>query len=316
MTALLLALTLLGCDEGESETEEPATTPAAEAPAVASFFPLHPGDRWRIEGDDGTVRLEAVTGVDQQGVAVVHGTDHLHVERYVSDEDGVFLVTPEGRRLSPILEAPLLRERRFEYELEERDVRVRCDVVIGSIDDSEEVAGRRLSPCVSLTRRCRYPAGAPFPTETTHTRDEVYCRGVGLVRERGVFRPPPSPGAMAADRSERVVGFRVAEGPEPPEGGCDRYILLPSDVAAACGPDVRASADGVAAGEERPSGGCAYALSHGSAALEAVIGAPKDEAPAAALVSVEAGTNAAWLTGPEAACREPERLAPLLSSLL
>jgi hypothetical protein len=118
MTALLLALTLFGCDESDVE-ETPTSAPTAEAPAVAPFFPLHVGDRWRLEGDDGTVRLEAVTGVDQHGVAAVHGTGHVHAERYVSEDDGVFLVTPEGGRMSPVLKPPLLPGRWFEYELEE-----------------------------------------------------------------------------------------------------------------------------------------------------------------------------------------------------
>ncbi len=319
MRTLLLALMLVACDEGQSEEQAPAPARAAadEGLAVAPFFPLQPGDRWRIEADDGSIRLEGVTGVDAaSGARVVHGTGHVHAERFAASDEGVFLVTPEGRHLSPVLRAPLVAGARYDYALAERDVEVRCDVEVRQVGESQEVAGHAVGPCATLTRRCHYPAGAPFPTETTHTRDEVYCSGLGQVSERGVFRPAPSPGALAADWSERVVGYRVAGGPELPAGGCARYILLPSDVAAACGPDVRASEGRAGTGEERPSGGCGYTFTHGTAALHAVIGAPSDEAPETTLVQVDDDARSAWLEGPTQACRDPARLAPLLSSLL
>jgi hypothetical protein len=260
------------------------------------------------------VRLVGVTGIDDSGIAVIHGSAHTEAERYVLRDGAITRVTPDGRAVSPILEEPLTEDTRFSYHHEEAEIRVECDVRVASTSERETITNVSLEGCIALVRTCRYPAGAPFPTETTHTRDETYCPGVGLVRERSVFRPPPTRSAIPADRSERVVGFRVEGGPPPPRDGCARYIVLPNDVAAACGPDVRA-AEG-STGTDLGSGGCAYRYALGTAELEVVVGAPNAALPESTLARVSHEGRAAWVAGPPAGCPGAERMAPLLSSLL
>jgi len=314
MSAFIVLLLLAACeDDAERSAPEAPPDPPPTAAPLAPLFPLHPGDRWRRVADDGMVRLEGVTGVDASGIAAVHGTGHTQAERFVQAGDEVRLVSPDGAALSPVLRSPLRTGERFEYQHTERDVAVPCEVEVVATDGRATVAGSDLTGCVSLHRRCRYPAGAPFPTETTHVREETYCPSVGLVLERSVFRPPPTRSAIPADRTERLVGFRVDGGPPPAESGCERYILLPNDVAAACGSDV-APEDGV--GSAMPDGACRYGYRHGTAILEAVIGASAEAAPADALIDVDSGGRRAWISGEAAACPGAERLAPLLASLL
>ncbi|RLB52143.1 MAG: hypothetical protein DRJ42_15570 [Deltaproteobacteria bacterium] len=319
--AVALALFTAGCDDGPGDSPGAASgggtggTGSSTIP-LPRLFPLAPGDRWRLAASPGdAVRLEGVTAIDGTGIIAIHGTAHQAAERYRVSEDEITLVTPMGEAVSPILRAPLRAGAEWAYEHRERDVAVPCEVTVVDVSLRETVAGVEVRGCVSLRRRCRYPAGAPFTNSTTHSSDEVYCPGVGLTRVRNVFRPAPAKSALSADREERVVGFRVAGSPAGgPSEGCARFILLPSDLVTACGVDVRPAAP--TAGEDIEDGACRYSHQHGTETLTTVIGAPEGSAPEDALVTVSGDGRSAWVSGRAAACPGAERLAPLLTSLL
>ncbi|MBW2461514.1 MAG: hypothetical protein JRH11_07695 [Deltaproteobacteria bacterium] len=356
--AVALAPSASGCDDSPGDSPGTTSGGAAAGPGTSPIplprlFPLAPGDRWRLAATPGdAVRIEGVTAIDGTGVIAVHGTAHQTAERYRVSDDEVTLVTPMGEALSPILRAPLHAGAEWTYEHRERDVAVPCDVTVVDVDLRETVAGAEVPGCVSLRRRCRYPAGAPFTNSTTHSSDEVYCPGIGLARVRNVFRPAPTKSALSADREERVVGFRVAGSPVGgPSDGCARFILLPTDLVTVCGTDVRPgrsregdratpvdqsrdwdrSREGdratsvdqsrdwdraEATGEDIADGACRYSHQHGTETLTTVIGAPEGSAPEDALVKVTGGGRSAWVSGRAAACPEASRLAPLLTSLL
>lgn len=318
-----LALATLGaaCDDTPAGATGSGSSPGSQSGTASQIplprlFPLSPGDRWRLEATPGDgLRLEGVTAIDGRGIIAVHGTGHGAAERYRITADEVTLVTPTGEAISPILRAPLVTGAEWSYAHRERDVEVPCEAEVVSAVVTETVAGVEVEGCISLRRRCNYPAGAPFTNSTTHSTEETYCPGVGLARMRNVFRPAPTKSALAADREERVVGFRVANSPAGgPPAGCARFILLPSDLVTVCGTDVRSAPP--ITGEELPGGACRYRYQHGTEPLTAVIGAPVDSAPADALVHVHEGDRRAWVSGRSAACVRAESLAPLLESLL
>ena len=214
----------------------------ATPPTPAMLFPLTPGDRWRIETDDGvTVQNQGVTGVERSGVAVIHGTGHAIGERYRSAEDAIWLVDGDGTALFPILRAPVRRGAELPYELTDQGVAVPCRAIVRTAGVTESVAGRVLDGCVDIRRTCTYPEGQPFERATTRTTDELYCPGVGRIRETATFEPAPRAALVPARRTERLVGWRVDGAPPMPEPvmfGCESFILLPSDVQAACGASV------------------------------------------------------------------------------
>jgi len=245
---LTSAVALGGCARGCSKTPRadagPATQPR-EIAALPLYFPLTRGDRWRTRGgSDSTVsRVFGVTGVDARGVAVVFGGANGAPERYTASATEIARVDEQGVTLVPLLRAPLEEGARWEYALAERGVSVPCEARVVRVDTAPRtVGGAQLGGCVTVHRVCRYPAGTPFPLATTHSRDETYCPRVGLVGEAQRFTPPPAPGLLPAQLSDRLVSWNVSGGPLPqraagPGGprGCDDVLLLPSDVQAACG---------------------------------------------------------------------------------
>jgi len=241
---LASAVALSGCARGCSNTPRADAGPAAqrgETAALPRYFPLTRGDRWRTRGgSDGSVsRVFGVTGVDARGVAVVFGAANGAPERYTASATEIARVDEQGMTLVPLLRAPLDEGAHWEYALAERGVSVPCEARVVRVDTTPRaVGGAALTGCVTVHRVCRYPAGTPFPLATAHSRDETYCPLVGLVQEVQRFTPPPAPGLLPAQLSDRLVSWNVSGGPLPPRAaprGCDNVLLLPSDVQAACG---------------------------------------------------------------------------------
>ncbi len=243
--ALFMSAAVLGgCARGCSDTPDADARPMVrprETVALPRYFPLTRGDRWRTRGgSDGTVsRVFGVTGVDARGVAVVFGAANGAPERYTANATEVARVDEQGVTLVPLLRAPLDEGAHWEYALAERGVSVPCEARVVRVDSAPRVVGgAELTGCVTVHRVCRYPAGTPFPLATAHSRDETYCPHVGLVEEAQRFTPPPAPGLLPAQLSDRLVSWNVSGGPVPPRAtprGCDHVLLLPSDVQAACG---------------------------------------------------------------------------------
>jgi hypothetical protein len=322
----LVCALAIGCEDAP-RAARPSTEGSAggarELPlAPADFFPLAPGDRVRIAvRPTGARHNEGVTGVDERGIAMVHGTAHTTGERYRATETDVSLVTPDGTPLVPILRAPLTRGARFDYTLTESDVAVPCEVEIRRTSATATVAGAALASCIELVRRCEYAAGHPFPSATTHTTEETFCPGVGRVRERGRFDPPPQLTAIPAEREERVVYYRIAGAPAAtaPSSGCDAFILLPSDVIAACGAGIAPIEP--LAGTDLPGGGCEHAFDRAGARLAIRFGAPFPVAEAGgedeAVTRVVEDAPRIEVRAAPAACSGEglARLEPLLRSL-
>lgn len=242
-TALgLLCAVAAGCPEATST--EPAADPGPDttAPLPSALFPLAAGDRWRTRSDPaGVEQVFGVTAVSTDGTSVIFGTGHTAAERYRADDEGVYLVSPEGTVLLPLLRAPIRTGAAWSYQLEDRGVSVPCRAQVHEVGTEHRVAGVSVEGCVELTRICRYGAGSPFLSATTHHSEETYCPGIGRVQQRDRFDPPPPMKALPAERTETVVWYRVAGAPAKPDPerfDCSEFLLMPSDVQAACGAQV------------------------------------------------------------------------------
>jgi len=264
----------MGCQcEPSEQDSEPLAEGAGggeerEAPPLGSYFPLRPGDRWLLQAASPEAKqLSGISGVDDQGVAFLVGTGRPYAERYRASEEEIALVDPAGEVLVPILRAPLVLGASWRYELEGKDATTPCEASVAEIALSESIAGVRFEGCVEIQRICRYPIGELFAAPTTHTSAELYCPGVGRVREEGVFDPPPPGGLIPARRESRLLSYQVAGAPIPQHErfDCDALLLLPSDVQAACGPAMGARPPEL--GESRDSG-CTFRYGSDEGALE------------------------------------------------
>ena len=232
-TFLSTLLLVAACDcAGDAEPEAPTAEPAD----LVAYFPSAPGDRWRYEaaGEKSTRAISFADAVDAVPRRVVMTGDDLMGARYheVSDE-GVFLVTPAGEAIGTLLDAPVQEGHEWSYVFGD----VGCEARYVSVSRSVEVAGVELEACVEVERTCTHPAGTPFPVETSEIHTETYCPGVGRVREHTRIEPPP-PGSESAERIDTLVFYRVLNSPAPavPEAfGCDHFLLVDTDVRAACG---------------------------------------------------------------------------------
>jgi hypothetical protein len=286
------------------------------------YFPLGRGDRWRtLGGSDGNLpRVFGVTGKDARGVAVVFGGAGSTPERYTASETEIARADEQGRALVPLLRAPLEEGATWAYTLAERGVSIPCEARVVRVDAAPRtLRDVVLEGCATVRRVCRYPAGTPFPLATTHTQDETYCPDVGLVEASQRFSPPPSPGLLPTQTTERLVAWNVAGGPlpgPPPLLGCDDVLLLPSDVQAACGAGLAPAGERAGVVED---GACVLRFAGGGGSVDVRI---RPVSAANAAISVEAPTP----TGPRLVVRTPRaevtvdgcddpRLPPLLRSL-
>lgn len=276
---------LVACDEPDAP---PAREPSRELVAPEALLPLSIGDRWR-ERIDGRERTRGVTAHTLEGLAVVFGQGDVRPSFYRADASEAGLVDPEGRMIEPLLRAPLEVGARFDYTLGDGPTAARCEADVVALDARARVGGAALEGCVRIVRRCVHPAGVVFEVETTRRTEETYCPRVGRVRVQQTIDPPLA-GAEGTSVVE-LVSFRVAGAPvtaPPARFGCDAVLLLPSDVAAACGPEWRF------AGEEESDGACVHRFSAGEGTLEVRVSRGPDESGSAAALD-------AWLAerGPE-----------------
>ncbi len=232
LPALLLLLAACDCAGGDGEPDLPAAEPAD----LLAYFPSAPGDRWRYDaaGEKSTRAISFADGVDATPRRVVLTGGDLMGPRYheVSDE-GVFLVTPNGEPIGTLLDAPVQEGHEWNYVFGD----VGCEARYVSVSRSVDVAGLTLEACIEVERTCTHPAGTPFPVETAEIHTEVYCPGVGRVREHTRIEPPP-PGSDSAERTDELVFYRVLGSPAPaiPEAfTCDHFLLVDTDLRAACG---------------------------------------------------------------------------------
>ncbi len=236
--AVLLLLAACTC--------EAAPEPAAEDRGASprDFFPARPGDRWRMDSGESL----AVTALTEDGVAVFFGSDRTSAERYRVTDDAVLLVTPEGEAIAPWLERPMEVGHRWRYSLGD----AQCEAQYATVETTAEVAGLSFEHCIEVRRRCQYPAGKPFPVATAELREETWCPYVGRVEETLRLDPRPSIEGAPAERRWRVAYYRVAGAPAPPRPerfDCDGFLLMETDVQAACGPRLRQT-------ERSDEGGC------------------------------------------------------------
>jgi len=228
-----LMLLLAACDCGGAAEPD---APAAEPADLLAYFPSAPGDRWRYEaaGEKSTRAISFADDEDAEPRRVVLTGGDLMGPRYheVSDE-GVFLVTPAGEVIGTLLDAPLEEGHEWTYAFGD----VACEARYVSLGRSVEVAGVTFAACVEVERTCTHPAGTPFPVDTEEIHTETYCPGVGRVREHTRIEPPP-PGSDSAERTDELIFYRVLGSPAPdvPESfDCDHFLLVDTDVHAACG---------------------------------------------------------------------------------
>ena len=303
------ALFLCACECGSS----PPQPPPREPPPVSDYFPAAAGDRWRLQTDRGP-QTYGVTAVTDTGVSVFFGTDRVSAERFIASAEEVSLVGADDSPIAPFLASPIVLGHTWNYRLGD----TACEAKYESVDETIELAGLTLDACIKVKRTCLHPGGKPFREPTTETHQEVYCPKVGRVAERIRLDPAPivDGTSIAAERTSRVTRYRVGGSPAPPAAAafdCDSFLLMPTDVQAACGPNFRMeSAAGLANGNA-----CTYRFTAptGSISVTAArAGNPPDDGP---LLSVEEGDNTAWISGddvcPPARLR---RLGPTIQSLL
>lgn len=283
--------------------------------SVSDYFPIARGDRWRYRSEPGDEHENVgITGEEAGGVAVLFGTGHALAERYRADRTGASLVAPGGGELVPLLRAPLVPGTTWTYELDEHGTSIPCEGAIVEEGVTRNVGAAAVNDCVVSRRVCRYPSGAPFTQATVHTVVESYCRGVGLVDRTQTFEPPP-PAPLGATRTDRLVGFRLATAtlPRGDDFSCGDFIVLPSDVRAACGSTVQSLEP--FAGAERPRG-CRYEFENagGNISIEART-EPFEENGTVSVHARGAYVNAA-AEGSACAALSLRRLEPVLRSLV
>ena len=235
--AIALLPLLGGCEGCGSEPEE-APAPEEAASPLSRYFPSAPGDRWRIRvGTD--AHSHGVTATDDRGQAVYFGTHYPQPRRFKVTDLAVTEVTPEGDSVGVELEAPLEEGAVFDYQRGTGDDAVLCQGHVDRVNETRSVGGVRLTDCIEVHHECSYPADHKvIPGPTVQRIDRVHCAGVGIVEEESRFDPPVVIQGQTLQRRQQLVAWRVAGGPvhTPSRFDCDAFLLLPTDVQAACGP--------------------------------------------------------------------------------
>ncbi|MEQ8454010.1 MAG: hypothetical protein RLO52_34895 [Sandaracinaceae bacterium] len=198
-------------------------------------------------------RTRGVTARTAEGLAVLFGQGDTQPAFHRVDDAVVGLARPDGTLIEPYLRAPIRQGARWAYDGAQG---ARCEGTVRG----DDARGTGLD-CVQVRRRCVHPEGTLFGPETTRVTDETYCAGVGRVHARTELTPPIE-GATPGD--VEVIAWRVAGAPArlPETFGCDGFLLLPSDVQAACGPEWRWES------EEEDGAACVHRFSAGGRSLE------------------------------------------------
>lgn len=304
-------LGLVGCDGCSPEAAE---HPSGELPtySMADYFPTGLGDRWRF--GDGT--LSAVTA-RQENTAVFFGTDRTSAARYRALGQTVTSLAPDGSEIGSFLEGPPQSGRRWLYTLGDAE----CEAEIKGTGEDFEVAGLTLHECISVERSCHHPAGKPFAEATTERHQERYCPQVGLVAEELSLDPVPQfDGTPMQTPRRRLETYRVAGSPSPqPLGGegevhCGDMLLMPTDVAAACGPAFRS---------EAPEGTlennvCSYVFTAPAGTVTVQLSMPDHQGEGNASAVVETPERLVRVLAEEEVCAAANlrRLEPTMRSLL
>jgi hypothetical protein len=293
---LLIALLLLfGCDASPTPPREsaPATRERERAEEEDTpftpdvLFPLSIGDRWRERVSEHGPRTRGVTAHTLEGHAVVFGQGETRPAFYRADAQEAALVDPQGRVLEPLLRAPVRVGSSFRYTLGEGPIAAPCEAEVVATRVRAEVGGASVEGCVRVLRQCVHPAGLVFESQTTRRAEELYCPRIGRVRSQQTLDPPlPTNDETAV---VELLAYRVAGAPAlaPPERfGCDGLLLLPSDAAAACGPEWRFVA------EESVSSGCVHRFTSGEGTLAVRVTRRADAAAAATALDALAPSDA------------------------
>ncbi len=242
MRTLLLSLLILSgcrCGTGDEVTPSPQEgpsepTPEAEPqeppPSASDYFPMNPGDRWGMQvGDEHHVW--GIVSRTEDGTATLFGTDRIAAERFRLEDDGVKLVDPTGGAIGVLIPEPASAGAEWTYTLGAAS----CSAKIERTGMGIALTGQRVDRCMLIQRTCTHPAGQPFPRETEEQHEELYCAGIGRVRERVRFEPEPE---GIEERVYLSTFYRVQGAPAPTPREpfrCDDILLMPSDVHAACG---------------------------------------------------------------------------------
>lgn len=334
---LAFALVLASC--GPSEARGPAETRRAAGDFVAQGV----GDRVRMRYRPGDrIEHEGVSARDARGRLVVHGTDRVAIGLVRVESDAVWLVAPDDSRLVPLVVGPITKGTTTRYPLDRDGARGSCSLAITEVERRRIVAGVAFEGCLEQHRRCSLEPGGALPRATTIDEDEVLCPGLGLVARSFRVEPPlPFEGVSSDERGE-LAGFLVAGTPvlPPSTSLADRLIVLPTDVAAACGGDLgpaelRSRADRPATRAlpdlptppdatdadaflafERPTGRLTIeARAPGRGGLEDYRRAPRADGTVPDRLAFETARAQVRITGLDA-CADASRLEPLLRSLL
>ncbi|MBX3246372.1 MAG: hypothetical protein KF901_04245 [Myxococcales bacterium] len=267
-------------------SREPSPPPDEETRELtpADLFPMTVGDRWARESE-GEHSLRVVTA-RAGAAAVFFGTDRTTAERFALDEGRVALVSPDGDLLAPYLDAPIAIGHEWAYTLGDQ----RCVASYAEAARRFEVAGRALDDCVLVRRRCeggKAEEGAAS-ADVAVAHEELFCPGVGRVSEE--LRLVPAPDGIPGRRAWRVTYYRVAGAPAlpaPESIACERLLLAPTDVQAACGSAFRP------AGSAMVDGACRmrFAAPGGVLEVRARSAHPADDAAMDAL-ALEPGEHA------------------------
>ena len=255
---LLLLLFIAACGPcGGEPVEDDDDQGESARPEV--FFPMHLGDRWGYASGGGV----AVTAVTDSGVAVFFGSDRTSAERFKANAAGeVLLVDPTDRAIATWLATPMELGHSWEYTVGDTS----CRATYATIDQDASLPGMEIHGCVEVQRRCQLPEGKPFPQATVELHEETYCPYVGRVREVVRFEPRPEIEGFPAEKRFEVAYYRIQDAvavPEPDAFGCAHFLLMETDLQAACGPMMRRAPEQPPA----PPNTCAMRFASGSGSV-------------------------------------------------
>jgi len=333
MKRALLLLTLLAVGCSNSRGEAP---PRVRRHAI-DYVARTVGDRVRVRVEPGG-RFEhyGVTAQDARSRLIIHGTDRTTIELVEATPDSVWLVSPESVHLVPIVIGPIARGTTTRYQVDQGGSQGTCELAISATGRRVDVGGVRLTECIEQRRHCDLPPGGGLPQATAIDEIETLCPRVGRVQHRFRAEPPLPFEGVSSDQRTDVVSFVVA-GTRPMPARttlANRLIVLPSDIAAACGgavlatelrasatvPPARAIPDFATPADARPTDVLlAFQLEDAPFVVEArptsrdSLESYRDVGIARTGIGTRRGL--VRLT-PNAGCRDASRLLPLIQSLL